>query len=243
MKRYIAVIQARMDSSRLPGKVMKKVKGRYILDYVVERAKYSKCNDVLVCTTYNKKDDIIEEFCQKRDIKVFRGPENDVLRRIFEAVEDEHNSVVVRITADNPLVDPYIISYLIDIHEKHNNSVTTNYFTKSFPNGTVVSLINYEVLEYMEKECQEKLIREHIVFGFNKLPECFIIEDIKAPECWNRPDIRFCLDYEEDLELLKRIANEFDIKGNKPTAIDIINFIDKNKDIRNINYHLAKRGY
>ena len=243
MKRYIAVIQARMGSLRLPGKVMKKVKRRYILDYVVERAKNSKCNDVIVCTTYNKKDDIIEEFCQEKDINVFRGSENDVLGRIFEAVENEHESVVVRITADNPLVDPYIINYLIDIHETHNNSVTTNYFTKSFPNGTVVSLINYEVVEYMAKECQDKLIREHIVFGFNKLPESFAIEDVKAPKCWNRPDIRFCLDYKEDLELIERIAKEFDIKGNKPTAIDIINFIDKKKDIRNINYHLAKRGY
>jgi spore coat polysaccharide biosynthesis protein SpsF len=241
MKKYIAVIQARMGSSRLPGKVMKKVKGRYILDYVIERAKSSRCNDVIVCTTYNKKDDMIVEFCQKKDTKVFRGSENDVLRRIFEAVETEQYSTVVRITADSPLIDPFIINYLIDIHESHNNSVTTNYFTKSFPHGTIISLIDYKVLEYMNRVYKENLIREHIVFGFDKLPKYITVEYITAPKQWNRPDIKFDVDYEEDLELLKKIADEFDITGDKPSTIDIINFIDKNKDLISINDDLVKR--
>ena len=133
MKKFIALIQARMTSTRLPGKVLIKVNGKYILEYVIERVKGSKCDDIIICTTINKEDDPIEKFCREKGIKTFRGSECDVLGRFFQALKDESNATAVRITADNPLVDPSVINYLIDIHETHNNSVTTNYFTKSFP--------------------------------------------------------------------------------------------------------------
>lgn len=243
MKKIIATIQARMNSLRFPGKVMKKVKGRYILDYVVERAKYSNCDDVMVCTTKRASDDLIEDYCRENNISIFRGSEHDVLHRFFEALKNEPNTTSVRITADNPLVDPNVINYLIDIHKKHNNSATTNYFSKTFPNGTIVSLTNFEVLEYMAREYHDKPTREHIILGFDMLPDRFVVEDVVAPKEWNRPDIRFCIDYEEDLELFEKISNEFDITGKKPTTIDIIDFLDKNENIKNVNYHLAKKGY
>jgi len=243
MKKFIAVIQARMTSTRLPGKVMKKVKGKHILDYVLEGVKTSKCDDIIVCTTENETDDSLEEFCLGNKIRFSRGDEFDVLGRILNAIKNERNSTAVRITADNPLVDPAIINYLIDIHVNHKNSVTENYFTKSFPNGTVLSLIDYAVLDYMDKNFHEKSIREHIVFGFDKLPKKYTVENVRAPKQWNRPDIRFCIDYEKDLELFEKITESFEITGDKPSTIDLIKFIDENKDIKEINYEYAKKGY
>ena len=241
MKKYIALIQARMNSSRLPGKVLKKVKNKNILEYVIERVKSSRCDDLIVCTSVNNADNAIEDFCSKNNIKFYRGDENDVLGRFYNALKNKKDSTAVRITADNPLVDPEIINYLLEIHKKNKNSVTTNYFSKTFPNGTIISLIDFNVLSYMNKEFKENNVREHIVFGFNKLPKKFKFESVEAPSKWNRPDIKFDVDYEEDIVILNRIADEFKITGKKPNTIEIIDFFDKNPEIKNLSHTLLKK--
>jgi spore coat polysaccharide biosynthesis protein SpsF len=241
MKKFIAIVQARMTSIRLPGKILKKVKDKYILEYVIERVRSSKCDDIIVCTTVNREDDPVAEFCQKRNVRFFRGDENDVLGRFYNALKNEKNSTAVRITSDNPLVDPYVIDYMINLHIKHKNSVTTNYFSDTFPNGTIVSLIDFDVLRYMNDNDKEPCVREHIVFGFEKLPKHFAVESVIAPEKWHRPDIKFAIDYQEDLELFSKIADKFKITGNSPDTVQIIRFIDKNKGAKTINDEVVKR--
>jgi spore coat polysaccharide biosynthesis protein SpsF len=242
-KVFVGAIQARMGSSRLPGKVMLPLLGKPVLHHVVNRVLASNCSEVIVVTSTDKQDDTIEAFCNEHNIKCFRGSEQDVLNRFFMAVRGRKGAVIVRITADNPFVGPDVINHMISEHVKHKNAVTTGYFSKSFPHGTVVTLIDYEALECMDKICKESLQREHIVFGFQKLPKEYRVEHAIAPKVWNKPYIRYTLDVPEDYELLVRVAAGLGLEGNKPTTAEIIEFIEAHKNIKQINWKFAKELY
>lgn len=243
MKKVISVIQARNNSSRLPQKVIMQVKDKTILEHCYLRAKQSKSDLVIIATSDSKMDDDIESLCKEKDMPCFRGSEQDVLNRILLSTKFFPDCIIIRLTADNPLVDPNVINYMVKKHIDNNNSVTTNYLSKTFPNGTVLSIMNQDVLDFMDKNYQENNIREHIVYGFSKLPKKYKVEDVNAPEEWNRYDIRFCLDYQEDFDLIKNVIGHFESIDKNPSTEDIIKYIDDNQDVKDINFEFAKQGY
>ncbi|HUT43139.1 MAG TPA: hypothetical protein VMW95_02290 [Desulfobacterales bacterium] len=243
MKKIIAVIQARLGSKRLPNKALMTIQDKAILEMCIERVSVSICSRIVVATTVEKKDDPIVEFCAKSSTAVFRGDENDVLGRFFNCIKEEKNCIIVRITSDNPLIHRDVIDFVVTHHIKSCNSVTNSYFSKSFPNGTIISVINSDALKYLNENFFEKEIREHFVFGFAKLPERFKVENIVAPPKWHRPDIRYCLDYKEDLVLLQKVVLNLGFSADKPSTEEIISFIDKNPEVKGINYKYAEKEY
>jgi spore coat polysaccharide biosynthesis protein SpsF len=243
MEKIIAVIQARLGSKRFPNKALLTIQDKEILAMCFERVSASICSKIMVATTDKQKDDPIVEFCLKKNISFYRGDEEDVLGRIFNCVKGEKNSIIVRITSDNPLIHKDVIDFVVTRHIKIHNSVTNSYFSKSFPNGTIISVINFDALKYMDKNQFDKETREHLVFGFARLPERFKVENIVAPPKWHRPDIRYCLDYEEDFILLQKLVFNLGFCADKPTTEEIISFIDKTPEIKKINHEYAKNAY
>jgi len=244
IKKTAAIIQARMGSNRLPGKSMKQISGKNILEHVIHRCKLArKLDEVCVATSSKDSDDIIFNFCQSNNIPVFRGSENDVLSRMQQTAEFFQINTIVRITADNPLVDPEVIDFMIEKHFNNKAHLTSGYHCKLFPNGTVISVIDLSVLTYLKKNIFDPDVREHVITDIDKLKEKFRIHIPKVPAKWCRYDLRYCLDTVSDFELLDKIISHFSESGIEPTTEDIIQYLDTHDEVRALNYSDAISGY
>jgi spore coat polysaccharide biosynthesis protein SpsF len=208
-----------------------------ILEYVVKRVKLSHCKNIIICTSSDPSDDPIFNYSLNNQINVFRGSLDDVLGRFNLAIKKYslEDYSIVRITADNPLIDPKVIDLLINIHRKNKNSVTTNFSKRStFAIGNILSIIDANVISYMSDTMDESSIREHIVYGFNKLPEKFKVQTVDAPQRWCQPNLRYTIDYPEDITIFKKILKNFQEFGYRPTTEEIGMLFEK--DITLINY-------
>ena len=158
------IIQARMGSSRLPGKTMKEICGKPILYYSVKRAMKSKYSDlVIVATSAKSKDDIIYNWCIENGIHCYRGSENDVLDRYYQCAKKYDLKIIVRATADNPFIDPTIIDLLILNKELYNcNYVTMRHNASRWPYGLDVEIIDVETLNQVWSDSKLNDHREHV---------------------------------------------------------------------------------
>ena len=157
----IAIIQARMGSSRLPGKVLMPLAGKPALWHLIDRLKYSKSiNDIVVATTVNPEDDVVEEFCKNNDVKSYRGSAEDVLDRYYQASKMFSADPVVRITADCPVIDPTILDRVIDGYFKGNYDVYGH--GGEFPDGLDCVCIAFWVIKDIWKSSDLPSDREHV---------------------------------------------------------------------------------
>ena len=238
------VIQARTGSSRLPGKTLLNVQGQSVLAHVIDRAKRSMCcADVIVATTINAADDAIVDICHNYKTQFFRGSETDVLKRYVDTCKAFSLDRIVRVTADNPLVGYDVIDYMIEQHITRKSNFTTNYHSKSFPNGTIVSIVDVKVLEYLNITTKDQSVREHIVTGLDLISQKFKVCIITAPEKWKRPDLRYCIDVNEDVSVVKAIFKNFYDQNMSPSTEDVINFLESNPKIKALNEKYAHKEY
>jgi len=150
---YIIIIQARMGSTRLPGKVLKKLLDKEIVLWSYDRCKKSKANEVIIATSIEKNNDILEELFIKNNIKYFRGSENDLLDRYYQIANKyqyTNNINIIRVTSDCPFVDPNIINNMIDYYENNNYDYIINHSKNGIiPEGSGIEIINFKSLKYL----------------------------------------------------------------------------------------------
>lgn len=236
----VAIIQARMTSTRLPGKVLKKINDKVVLDYVIGRLKKCKnISEIVLAITTNKKDDALEEYAKNNKINYFRGSEEDVLSRYFEAAKKFNAEVIVRITSDCPLIDPDIVDNIINKHLKSKADYTANIITRTYPRGLDTEVFNYDVLKAASKIAKEDHYREHVTVYIRDHPEKFKIQNIEADGKIKRPDIRITVDTKEDLELITKILNHFNNIDFKTK--DVIDYLDENPDLLKINEKIMQK--
>ncbi len=158
------IIQARMGSNRLPGKVlMKSDNGTPILYHVINQLRHcSKVKNLVIATTTNQEDDEIEKFADNNSVDVFRGNEKDVLDRYFQCAKKYSFSTIVRITADCPLIDPQIVDKVIEQFFSGNYDFATNTLTRTFPIGTDVEVFSFSALKRTWESAQLPSEREHV---------------------------------------------------------------------------------
>ena len=166
----IAVIQARMGSTRLPGKVLMEVNDRPLLAYQLDRILKSRKLDIVVVATSDlEKDDAIEHFCKDYGVDCYRGSENDVMSRYYDCAKLYNYNTVVRMTADCPLIDPEIIDAVVQKFEDDNVDYCGNTVppeTSKFPDGADVEVFNMNALEKANAEITGEHLREHVTFQF-----------------------------------------------------------------------------
>ena len=199
-----AIIQARVGSSRLRGKVLLKLpygEKKTVLEHVIERVKNAKTvGDVIVATTTNGEDNEIVHIAEGLGVKTFRGSEKDLLSRYYYAAKKYELDIVVRITSDCPCIDPTIIDKAVKHHLENNADYTR---TVGFPRGFDVEVISFKALEVAHKEAIRDFEREHVCpYIYKTAPEKFKISYLHAEEGINHPEIRVTLDTEEDYALL-----------------------------------------
>jgi len=235
--KIVAITQARISSTRLPGKVMKKIKNKPILQYHVDQILKSKLiNEVVVATSKNKEDSVIYDYCLKKNIHCFRGSLKDVLSRYYYCAKKYNADIIVRVTSDCPLIDPKIIDKCIKLYKEKNYDYVSNTNppeNATYPDGTDVEILNYSTLEYAFNNCKDRLLREHVTHFFWKNPKKFKIFRLDLSRNLRR--FRFTVDYQEDFLLIKKVLNNFVNNNIKITLSNIIYFLRKNKKIKSIN--------
>ena len=228
-----AIIQARISSTRLPGKVLKELpfnSGITCLEQVIRRLKKSKkIDDIVIATTEDKEDNEIVDIAKKEDVKYFRGSKENVLSRYYFAAKKNNIDVVVRITSDCPCIDVDITDLTIDAHINKVADYTSNSLTRTYPHGLDVEVFNFNALEEAYKNATKYYEKEHVTPYIYRNPQKFKINIVKAPKELYASDIRITLDTEEDYALLCAVFDYLYPKNEYFNAYDIVNLFNKEK--------------
>jgi len=232
-KLIVAIIQARMGSSRLPNKVMKLIKGRPMLSYMIERLGFSKkINKIVIATSTSEKDDPIVDFCINENVLHYRGSEDDVLDRFYKTAKEFKAEIILRFTADCPLVDPVIIDELISlfINEGNMDHMNTGH---SFPEGADAEILSFSTLEKAWKDATLKTEREHVTTHIWSNPEKFNTKPFQYSR--NLSKYRYTVDEEQDFKVVESIFNSLYKKNEIFFLEDIIEYLDSNPDVFKLN--------
>ncbi len=234
MVEILAILQARMSSTRLPGKVLKPILGRPMLALQIERVLQSKKIDKLVvATSVDPTDDSIEALCRELSIPCFRGSLDDVLDRFYKAALNFQPKHIVRLTGDCPLIDPDILDELITFYLKGNYDYASNSREPTFPDGLDAEIFKFDVLEKAWKEAKLPSQREHVTSFIYQHPERFSLGIYK-----NAVDLsfhRWTVDYEEDFEFVSKIFEELYPKNPRFRMADILKFLELHPELVEIN--------
>jgi len=204
------IIQARMGSSRLPGKVMEKIdQNNTVLSYVIRQLKHSKfLDDIIVATTSLKRDKVIVDFLESEGIKYFCGDEENVLDRYYQCAKKFSMSEIVRIPSDKPLIDPNIVDECIQIFLSKKYDYVTTFLEPSFPYGTEVEIFSFDALEKTWKNAQLPSEHENVTPYIYNNRDKFQIYNVK--NSIDLSHLRWVVDRAEDLELVRQLVSKID---------------------------------
>ena len=236
-KRVVATISARMGSTRLPGKVLMPLLGEPILLRIVERLKHSKYfDDIIFATSVNSKDDAIENFCNERGYKCYRGSEDDVLARVYETAKSCNADIVYRGMGDSPLVDWRIVDDLIERLDAGSYDLVSNEMGECpVPDGFDATVFTMKALEQGYHEATHPEMREHVTVHIKTDPARYKVLALKAEGEMNAPDLRLTLDTQEDYELITKVFEKLYPNNSDFAAHDIVEFLRSNPEIAAIN--------
>jgi len=230
------IIQARMNSTRLPGKVLMNIDEKFpALFYTVEQLKNSKLLEkIIIATSSNQEDNDIEKFCREYSIKCFRGSLENVLDRYYQCAKEFGITTIVRIPADKPLIDPEIVDEVIQKFKENSFDCVTNFQPSTIPSGTEVEIFSFSALETAWKNTSSAFNKEHVTPYIYKNKEQFKIFNVVNKE--DLSNFRWALDYKEDLELIRKIVMK--IEKRPILTRDIINLLNKEKELIKINQNV-----
>lgn len=234
----IVIIQARMGSTRLPGKILMPMGSTDNLTYVTERCKKIQgVSDVIVATSVLPQDDAVEKWCQNHQIACYRGSEEDVLARFIEAAKPYAPNYVIRVTADCPFVDYEMASDMVALMQRERVDIID--LAGNLPRGLAVEVISYEALQLIDEKGQENRHREHVTYYAYEFKEQFTRASYIANELRNEPNLRITLDTNEDYELLKAVASHFD--DVFVSSEDVIRYLKNHPEVAKLNAHIEQK--
>ena len=241
----IIILAARMTSKRLPGKTLKKLHGKPMLEHIVDFLKFCKNTDkIIVATSNEKEDDRIEELCKNMQCICFRGSKNDVLERYYECAKKYKANFIVRLTADNPLVDPSLVDSGIEMCIKNNFDYVTNMIHHTFPMGAYpIEIMTMKLLEENHLFQKDQLTREHVTYQIRKNYKKYKIGEVFAPERLQREQWRLTVDYIEDFQLIEKIFSKLYKTGQYIKYEEVVDFLAKNHELLKINAKYLPNRY
>jgi len=219
-----------MGSTRLPGKVLMDVSGKPHLTRLVNRIAKSKVDDIIVATTRKPEDDAIADWGAAEGVRVYRGPENDVLGRIVRSQQMMGSDTCVMVWGDCPLIDPYFIDLGIDL--AGNADIALGPATRTFPHGVAPHVLRLELLEELEAWTLDPGHREHTTVAFYETPGEYDVAEIHAPPGWDCPGQRLQVDYLQDHLAVSAVCH---FLGDDFDTGDVVNLLREKPWIREIN--------
>jgi spore coat polysaccharide biosynthesis protein SpsF len=239
--RITAIIQARMGSSRLPGKVLHDVEGHTMLARVCRRtARATLVNELVVATTTAYRDDAIAGECRKLGVACFRGSEDDVLERYRAAAEAHGADAVVRITADCPLIDAELIDDVVRAVLRHWPDYAANVLCRTYPRGLDVEMATRTALERAAREATEPYQRIHVMPYFYQHPERFRLRSITGDE--DQSTHRWTVDSPEDLELVRKIYRRLG-GGDAFSWREVLRLVEREPALVALNQNVRQKHF
>lgn len=236
------IMQARAGSSRLPGKVLKLLKGKTVLEHDIIRIQQAKLiSGIIIATTINKEDDAIVEIAEKCGVKYFRGSQDDVLERYYYAAKQFQVENIIRITSDCPLIDPYVIDEVVDCFDKNPVDIMTNvpneWETMSYPRGMDLEIFPFTWLKKAFVEATSSYDREHVS------PYIYDHADTRYYYRYDKDysKYRLTLDTNEDWQVISKIYDHFYNGKHDFYLEDIIQYLEKHKEINMINQEIRQQ--
>ncbi len=244
MPRIVASIEARMGSSRYPGKVLADIRGKPALTRLVSRLRRAeRLDDVVLATSVSPLDDALEAWAKENRVAVHRGSEDDVLLRVVEAHRKMKSEIIVEVTGDCILLDPEIIDLGIRTFLENECDVVSNTRKLSFPMGLDVQVFRFRDLERVAAEISDPAVREHVSLYFYEHPEKYRIMHLFAPKRWEAPDYRFQLDYPEDRRFINEIYARLEPRhGDAFGAEEIMDVLRREPQLAEINRHCVEKS-
>lgn len=232
-----------MSSSRLPGKILLEANGIPMLEHLVKRLKAVKSlNGIILATTINPNDDVLEEFSKNIGIDCFRGSEEDVMSRVIGAAEKAKAKVVVEITGDCPILDPQIVEQIVRMFYANNADYVGNSHVRSYPDGMDTQVFYLDTLKKSFDMTENRLDREHVTLHIRNNPNIFSHINIVAPPELYWPELGLTLDEAADYELLKCILEYFEKKNPIFSCLDVIKLLKENPKWISINQDVQRKG-
>ena len=232
------VIQARMNSTRFPHKVISDLAGAPLIERILHRVKkVKKIGKIIIATTKRKEDDILVKIAKLNKVEVFRGSENDLVDRYYQAVKGKNVSHILRLPSDNPIPDPSEYNRLINYHLKTDNDFSSNlcnFMNNGYPDGFGVEIFTVNSLKKIWRSEKRKKFREHIHLNFydykndkKNLKFNFKIGTVKCPKKISRPKLVFDINYFKDYIFIKKIYEYFLPRKKNFTAADVVKWYEK----------------
>lgn len=239
----LAVLQARSSSTRLPGKVLKPILGRPMLERQIERIRRSSLIDKLVVATSSNPDDtVIAEICQRINVPCFRGSLEDVLDRFYQAARGCAPKYVVRLTGDCPLTDPKVIDQMITLCQSGGYDYASNTLTPTYPDGLDVEVCTFEALERVWREATLCSQREHVTPYFYQNPHLFRLGNLLHES--DLSELRWTVDNARDFALVTTIYES--LYPDRPDfgMADILNLLETRPELKCCNTQVKRNeGY
>ena len=252
-KKVDIIVEARLGSSRFPGKVLKKIGNKTALEVMIERLKYIPgIDDIIIATTKNKEDIKIIQIAKKNKVKFYRGSKKDVLKRVLMAAKKFRTEIIVEITGDNPLIDYKISSKVIKFFLRNikkydyvSNDLALYLENNStvFPLGFSTKVFSTKLLQKVDRIAKHPLDREHVVNYIVKNFKKYKIFNVDLPKFLKKQNFRLTMDYKEDYEVIKKVYYNLYPKNKKFASKDIINYFKNNPKVKLLNAHCQQLNY
>ncbi|MFI5360074.1 MAG: cytidylyltransferase domain-containing protein [Halanaerobiales bacterium] len=248
MAKVAVIVQARMGSERLPGKVALQVKGKPLLAHLIDRLKQAeKIDQIIIATSDKEADDPVAEIADACGVSSYRGSETDVLSRYLEAAEKYAVDIIIRVTGDCPLIDPVTIDELAGKYlDSDLDYMRLNVEEDGYPRGLDAEIFSFETLkraaEYIEREGEPEYspYREHVTLYIYRHPEFFKTAQVDPP-VYLRRDYRLCVDEKEDFELIKEIYRRFYNENEIIDIRDVIRALDEDPVLAGMNKNVQQK--
>jgi spore coat polysaccharide biosynthesis protein SpsF len=238
MRRAI-IVQARMTSTRLPGKVLADLEGRPLLERQLARlGRCEQADEIVVATTTNPDDDPLVELAERVGVRWFRGSEHDVLARYLGAAREAGADVIARVTSDCPLIDPVESDAVIAALLAQPADYASNFLERRLPRGLDTEALWFDVLERLDRLATSVPAREHVTFHIHsERPERFALVTVERP--YDAADLRWTVDTPEDLEAVRRI---YAALGPEPRPLaEVIAWVREHPEVTALNAHVEQK--
>jgi spore coat polysaccharide biosynthesis protein SpsF len=237
----VVIVQARMTSTRLPGKVLMDLAGRPLLERQLERLRRcERADEIVLAVTTNADDDPLVELARRLGLRWHRGSEHDVLDRYAGAAREAGADVVVRVTSDCPLIDPSETDAVIAALERERCDYASNILERTLPRGLDTEALWRDVLERVHRLAASRPAREHVTwFVHSERPDLFLLHSVRRP--YDAADLRWTVDTPQDLALVRRLYAELGIAERQVGLAEILDHVRAHPDLATMNAEVAQK--
>ncbi len=219
----LAILQARMSSTRLPGKVLTQMNDQPMIKWQIDRILRADIDALIVVTSVHQSDDVLASYLEDLGMPILRGSLDDVHSRYLSVVEKFEPEFFLRLTADCPLVMPNIINQMISAFQSEKYDYYSNTLNRTFPDGLDIEIVDTQAFREFSKNNLSAQEKEHVTIGMVNRRSKFVLGSFEQVQ--NLSDLRWTVDYPEDLEFVREIYNRFKGRETEFTYSEVLNAI------------------